>query len=88
MNCTPLLDSMIYWIRRGVLYYAKRDSTPEFKQQVVEAVIQDGLSYKEAARLYEVQGHSRIQSWERIYLEKGPGGKDCSTDRRFGRTAF
>ena len=48
--------------------------TPEFKQQVVEAVIKDGLSYKEAARLYDVQGHDRIQSWERIYLTEGPEG--------------
>ena len=40
--------------------------TPEFKKQVVEAVIQEGLSYQEAARIYEVQGHDRIQSWERI----------------------
>ena len=44
--------------------------TPEFKKQVVEAVIQDGLSYREAARIYEVQGHGRIESWERIYLEE------------------
>ena len=48
--------------------------TPEFKKQVVEAVLQDGLSYQEAARMYEVQGHGRIQSWERIYLEEGPEG--------------
>ena len=48
--------------------------TPEFKKQVVEAVIQDVLSYQEAARNYEVQGHGRIQSWERIYLEEGAEG--------------
>ena len=48
--------------------------TPEFKKQVVEAVIQDGLSYQEAARNYEVEGHGRIQSWERIYLEEGAEG--------------
>lgn len=48
--------------------------TPEFKKRVVEAVIQDGLSYQEVARIYEVQGHDRIQSWERIYLEEGPEG--------------
>ena len=36
--------------------------------------MQDGLSYKEAARRYDVQGHDRIQSWERIYLEEGPEG--------------
>ena len=57
--------------------------TPEFKKQVVEAVIQDGLSYQEAARIYEVQGHDRIQSWERIYLEEGPEG--LAVERRTGR---
>ena len=30
--------------------------TPEFKKQVEEAVIQDGLSDREVARIYEVQG--------------------------------
>ena len=48
--------------------------TAEFKQKVVEAVVKDDLSYKKAARLYEVQGHSRIQRWARIYLEEGPDG--------------
>ena len=48
--------------------------TPEFKKQVVETVMQDGLSYQKAARIYEVQGHGRIESWERIYLEEGPEG--------------
>ena len=78
VNSPHLLDSMVYWITSGVFYYAKRDTKkrykPEFKKQVVEAVIQDGLSYQEAARIYEVQGHDRIQSWERIYLEEGPEG--------------
>ena len=58
--------------------------TREFKQQVVEAVMQDGLSYKEAARLYDVQGHDRIQSWERIYLEEGPEG--LAVERRGRRS--
>ena len=48
--------------------------TPEFKQKVVEAVVKEGLSYQEAAKLYEVNGHDRIQSWERIYLTEGPEG--------------
>ena len=48
--------------------------TPEFKKQVVEAVIQDGPSYQDAARIYEVQGHGRIQSWEQVYLEEVPEG--------------
>ena len=36
--------------------------------------MQDGLSYQEAARIYKVQGHDRMQSWEWIYLEEGPEG--------------
>ena len=41
---------------------------------MVEAIVQDGLSYQEAARIYEVQGHTCIQRWERIYLEEGAEG--------------
>ena len=59
--------------------------TPEFKKQVVEAVIQEGLSYQEAARIYEVQGHDRIQSWERIYLEEGAEGLAVERRGRRGR---
>ena len=58
--------------------------TPEFKQRVVEAVMQDGLSYTEAAKLYDIQGHDRIQSWERIYLEEGPEG--LAVERRGRRS--
>ena len=53
---------------------ANKRYTPEFKQKVVEAVMKEGLSYQEAARVYEVDGHDRIQSWERIYLTEGPEG--------------
>ena len=48
--------------------------TPEFRKQVAEAAIQDGLSYREAARMYEVQGNGRIESWEPIYWEEGSEG--------------
>ena len=48
--------------------------TPEFKQRVVEAVSKEGISYREAARVYEIDGYGRIQSWERIYLTEGPEG--------------
>ena len=56
--------------------------TPEFKQQVVESVLQDGPSYKEAARLYDVQGYDRIQNRERIYLEEGPEGAQRAQEPR------
>ena len=55
--------------------------TGEFKQMVVEAVIKEKMSYTEAARIYEVSNHHRIQSWERIYLEEGPEGLYMSTGR-------
>ena len=58
--------------------------TAEFKQKVVEAVLKNGLSYKEAEKLYEVSGHDRIQSWERIYLTEGPEGL---TIERRGRSS-
>ena len=48
--------------------------TPELKQRAVEAIVKEGLSYKEVARIYEIDGHDRIQSWERIYLTEGPEG--------------
>ena len=46
--------------------------------------MQDGLSYTEAAKLYDIQGHDRIQSWERIYLEEGPEG--LAVERRGRRS--
>jgi transposase-like protein len=58
--------------------------TPEFKKQVVESVINDGLSYREAEKIYGVDGHDRIQSWERIYLTEGPEG--LAVERR-GRSS-
>ena len=48
--------------------------TGEFKQQVVETMMQEKLSYKEAARQYEVGDDKRVAAWERIYLEEGPEG--------------
>ena len=48
--------------------------TPELKQRVVEAVVKEGLSYKETARVHEIAEHSRIQSRERIYLAEGSEG--------------
>jgi len=48
--------------------------TAEFKQQVIEAMREEKLSYKETARRFEVKSHHRIQEWERIYLTEGPEG--------------
>jgi len=48
--------------------------TGEFKQRVVETMMQEKLSYREAARQFDVSDHHRVASWERIYLEEGPEG--------------
>ena len=47
--------------------------TPEFKKLVVETMIEEKLSYKEAERRFELP-HMRAAAWERIYLEEGPEG--------------
>ena len=46
--------------------------------------MKEGLSYQEAARLYEVDGHDRIQSWEQIYLTEGP--ESLAIERRGRRS--
>ena len=48
--------------------------TPEFKIQVIRTMQEEGLSYSETSRRFEVNSHRRIQDWERIYLEEGPEG--------------
>ena len=47
--------------------------TGKFKQEVVETMHREKLSYREAARQFEV-GDKRVAAWERIYLEEGPEG--------------
>jgi transposase-like protein len=46
----------------------------EFKKHVVETMRVEKLSYAETARRFEVNGHRRIQEWERVYLTEGPEG--------------
>ena len=48
--------------------------TAEFKQKVVETMLEKGLSYKETARQFEVCDDHRVKAWERIYLEEGAEG--------------
>ena len=54
-------------------------STPEFKQLVVETMLNEKLSYSETERQFEVV-RSRITAWERVYLSEGPEG--FSIERR------
>ena len=46
--------------------------TGEFKQMVVETMIREKISYREAARRFEISNHHAVASWERIYLTEGP----------------
>ena len=78
MKCTPIVrqygilnNDWGVFMPKGV---PNKRYTAEFKQKVVEAVLNEGLSYEEARRIYEVNGRDRIQSWERIYLAEGPEG--------------
>jgi len=78
MNCTPIVrqygilnNDWGVFMPKGV---PNKRYTAEFKQKVVEAVLNEGLSYEEARRIYEVNGRDRIKSWERIYLAEGPEG--------------
>lgn len=48
--------------------------TGEFKQQVVETMRREKLSYREAAQQFVIGNHSLVSHWERIYLEEGPEG--------------
>ena len=54
--------------------------TPEFKEQVIKTMLEEGLGYRETCRRFEVNSRNRIKSWERIYLEEGPEG--LSVERR------
>ncbi len=48
--------------------------TGEFKQLVVETMMRDKLSYREAARQFDIPCAKLVASWERIYLTEGPEG--------------
>ena len=48
--------------------------TSEYKQTVAEDIINNKISYSEAARKYELPNHHIPQKWERIYLEEGAEG--------------
>ena len=47
--------------------------TAEFKRHVVETMREEGLSYRETERRFELPTR-RAAAWERIYLEEGPEG--------------
>lgn len=46
----------------------------EFKKPIEENVQKEKLSYREAARSFEVNDDKRAAAWERIYLTEGSEG--------------
>ena len=48
--------------------------TAQFKQQVIETMQAEKLSYKETARRFEISSPDRVRNWERIYLTEGAAG--------------
>ena len=48
--------------------------TGEFKQLVVETMIQDKLSYREVAQQFNISAHEQVRRWERIYMTEGSEG--------------
>ena len=51
----------------------KKRYTPEFKEEVIRTMREEGLGYLETAERFGIR-HKRVQDWERIYLEEGPEG--------------
>ena len=47
--------------------------TPEFKEEVIKTMQEEGVGYLETAERFGIR-HKRVQDWERIYLEEGPEG--------------
>jgi len=52
---------------------ANKRYTPEFKEEVIRTMREEGLGYLETASRFGIR-HKRVQDWERIYLEEGPEG--------------
>ena len=77
MKCTPFVRQYDILLTDGVIFMPKgipnKRYTPEFKKLVVETMKKENLSCSETSRRFEVV-RSRIQAWERIYLEEGPEG--------------
>ena len=76
MNCTPYVRQYGILLTNGVLLMPKGKPkyNGEFKQKVVETMMREKLSYREAAREYGIVDHKTVAKWERIYLEEGPEG--------------
>lgn len=48
--------------------------TGEFKQEVVETMLREKLSYNETMYQFGITSRTCVPTWERIYLEEGAEG--------------
>jgi transposase-like protein len=60
--------------------------TAEFKQEVIETMQREHLSYAETADRFQIR-HTRVQDWERIYLTYGVEGFRLERRGRGGKGA-
>ena len=62
---------------RGAFFMPKgvpnKRHTGEFKQQVIEYILEKGVSCHEAGRIFDTD-HKNVELWERIYLSEGMEG--------------
>lgn len=80
LNCTPKVRQygILILTERGAVFIPKgktnKKYTGDFKQKVVEYMIENKMSYSETARAFEVSQYTVVAKWERIYLAEGPEG--------------
>ena len=66
-----LLRKVCCFMPKGIPY---KRYTWEFKQEVIETMMREKLSYREAARQFEIKDHDCIRYLERLYWKEGPDG--------------
>ena len=59
--------------------------TPEFKKMVVETMQKEKISYRKAAKQFEINDHKLVAAWERIYMTEGPVGLAIERRGRGGK---
>ena len=77
----PAFDTVRKWVKKyekhgvkGLLKNQKTSYSGKFKQNVIEYMHTNHLSYQETAIHFNIAGAEVINRWERIYYEEGPQG--------------
>lgn len=82
-------DSLRQWVaayrehgKRGLQERNKRKRyAPEFKLEVLNRVRDEGLSYRQAAAIYDIRRSDIIGTWERAFADEGLEGLISMTPR-------